>query len=109
MEGLQAQQKNGGVTESGNDAGAGISHNRVGQILHSVVLGTFNVGDEGEGIIPDRTRDRIMLLSLKLLSILMERLQKPYFLLYFETSRTCCSRSSSKYACQQRPFQSIGC
>ncbi|PPE01473.1 hypothetical protein GOBAR_DD01503 [Gossypium barbadense] len=56
MEGLQAQQKNGGVTESGNDADAGISHNRVGQILHSVVLGTFNVGDEGEGIIPDRTR-----------------------------------------------------
>ncbi|KAB2029858.1 hypothetical protein ES319_D05G190300v1, partial [Gossypium barbadense] len=35
---------------------AGIPHNRVGQILHSVVLGTFNVGDQGEGIIPDLTR-----------------------------------------------------
>ncbi|PPS06063.1 hypothetical protein GOBAR_AA14580 [Gossypium barbadense] len=33
-----------------------IPHNHVGQILHSVVLGTFNVGDQGEGIIPDLIR-----------------------------------------------------
>ncbi|KAG4199974.1 hypothetical protein ERO13_A05G181200v2 [Gossypium hirsutum] len=47
---------NGNNSNQGNDASAGIPHNRVGQILHSVVLGTFNVGDQGEGIIPDLTR-----------------------------------------------------
>ncbi|PPD85983.1 hypothetical protein GOBAR_DD17093 [Gossypium barbadense] len=47
---------NGNNSNEGNDASAGIPHNRVGQILHSVVLGTFNVGDQGEGIIPDLTR-----------------------------------------------------
>lgn len=41
---------------AGNDASAGIPRNRVGQISHSVVLGTFNVGDQGEGIVPDLTR-----------------------------------------------------
>ncbi|KAK8297540.1 hypothetical protein V6Z12_D05G195300 [Gossypium hirsutum] len=41
---------------NGNNSNEGIPHNRVGQILHSVVLGTFNVGDQGEGIIPDLTR-----------------------------------------------------
>ncbi|KAL4335509.1 hypothetical protein GQ457_07G027470 [Hibiscus cannabinus] len=40
----------------GNDASAGITPNRVGQILHSVVLGTVNVGDQGDGIIPELTR-----------------------------------------------------
>ncbi|XP_019227409.1 PREDICTED: large proline-rich protein bag6 isoform X3 [Nicotiana attenuata] len=29
---------------------------RVGQISHSVVLGTFNVGDQGEGVVPDLSR-----------------------------------------------------
>ncbi|MED6196930.1 hypothetical protein PIB30_051954 [Stylosanthes scabra] len=38
---------------AGNDAPP---RNRVGQISHSVVLGTFNVGDQGEGIVPDLTR-----------------------------------------------------
>ncbi|KAH1032504.1 hypothetical protein J1N35_044678 [Gossypium stocksii] len=33
-----------------------IPHNRVGQILYSVVLGTFHVGDQGEGIMPDLIR-----------------------------------------------------
>ncbi|KAG8654518.1 hypothetical protein MANES_05G140700v8 [Manihot esculenta] len=40
----------------GNDPSAGTPQNRVGQISHSVVLGTFNVGDQGEGIVPDLTR-----------------------------------------------------
>ncbi|CAN4094057.1 unnamed protein product [Withania somnifera] len=36
---------------------AGGSRNRVGQISHSVVLGTFNVGDQGEGlVVPDLSR-----------------------------------------------------
>ena len=40
----------------GNDANAGGHRARVGQISHSVVLGTFNVGDQAEGIVPDLTR-----------------------------------------------------
>ncbi|CAJ2675832.1 unnamed protein product [Trifolium pratense] len=34
----------------------GAPRNRVGQISHSVVLGTFNVGEQGEGISQDLTR-----------------------------------------------------
>ncbi|KAK6256961.1 hypothetical protein QUC31_000420 [Theobroma cacao] len=49
-------ETNGNNTNQGNDASAGIPRNRVGQISHSVVLGTFNVGDQGEGIVPDLTR-----------------------------------------------------
>lgn len=41
---------------AGNDVNAGVPRNRVGQISHSVLLGTFNVGDQGEGIVPDLTR-----------------------------------------------------
>nr|KYP65246.1 Large proline-rich protein BAT3 [Cajanus cajan] len=40
----------------GNDIGSGAPRNRVGQISHSVVLGTFNVGEQGEGIVHDLTR-----------------------------------------------------
>ncbi|XP_059459775.1 ubiquitin-like domain-containing protein CIP73 isoform X2 [Corylus avellana] len=40
----------------GSDAGTGNPRNRVGQISHSVVLGTFNVGDQGEGMVPDLSR-----------------------------------------------------
>ncbi|XP_054799459.1 uncharacterized protein LOC129303903 isoform X2 [Prosopis cineraria] len=40
----------------GNDASSGAHRNRAGQISHSVVLGTFNVGDQGEGIVPDLSR-----------------------------------------------------
>ncbi|XP_037493539.1 ubiquitin-like domain-containing protein CIP73 isoform X2 [Jatropha curcas] len=40
----------------GNEASAGTLPNRVGQISHSVVLGTFNVGEQGEGIVPDLSR-----------------------------------------------------
>ncbi|KAF2324752.1 hypothetical protein GH714_016635 [Hevea brasiliensis] len=47
---------NANTGNRGNDPSAGIPPNRVGQISHSVVLGTFNVGDQGEGIVPDLTR-----------------------------------------------------
>ncbi|XP_038898030.1 ubiquitin-like domain-containing protein CIP73 isoform X2 [Benincasa hispida] len=43
-------------SSTGNEAGVGVPRNRVGQIAHSVVLGTFNVGDQGEGIVPDLSR-----------------------------------------------------
>lgn len=41
---------------AGSDASAGNPRNRIGQISHSVVLGTFNVGDQGEGMVPDLSR-----------------------------------------------------
>ncbi|KAE9592668.1 putative ubiquitin [Lupinus albus] len=37
----------------GNDAGSVAPRNRVGQISHSVVLGTINMGEQGEGMVPD--------------------------------------------------------
>lgn len=40
----------------GNDSSAGNPRNRIGQISHSVVLGTFNVGEQGEGVVPDLSR-----------------------------------------------------
>ncbi|XP_058737721.1 uncharacterized protein LOC131609908 isoform X2 [Vicia villosa] len=40
----------------GNDAGSGAPRNRVGQISHGVVLGTFNVGEQVEGTAQDLTR-----------------------------------------------------
>ncbi|XP_042514749.1 ubiquitin-like domain-containing protein CIP73 isoform X2 [Macadamia integrifolia] len=40
----------------GNDANAGAPRNRAGQVSHSVVLGTLNLGDQGEGGVPDVTR-----------------------------------------------------
>ena len=40
----------------GNDGSAGAPRNRIGQISHSVVLGTLNVGDQGEGVVSDLTR-----------------------------------------------------
>ncbi|XWS25981.1 hypothetical protein CRYUN_Cryun27aG0114300 [Craigia yunnanensis] len=49
-------ETNGNNSNRGNDAHAGIPRNRVGQISHSVVLGTLNVGDQSEGIVPDLTR-----------------------------------------------------
>ncbi|PPS01228.1 hypothetical protein GOBAR_AA19436 [Gossypium barbadense] len=47
---------NGNSSNQGNDVGAIIPHNCAGQILHSVVFGTFTVGDQSEGIIPALTR-----------------------------------------------------
>ncbi|GMP81808.1 hypothetical protein CsSME_00036395 [Camellia sinensis var. sinensis] len=40
----------------GHNANAAGPHNRIGQISQSVVLGTLNVGEQGEGIVPDLTR-----------------------------------------------------
>ncbi|KAJ6411936.1 hypothetical protein OIU84_005074 [Salix udensis] len=40
----------------GNNASAGAPRNRIGSVSHSVVLGTFNVGDQGGGIVPDINR-----------------------------------------------------
>ncbi|KAJ6931644.1 ubiquitin-like domain-containing protein CIP73 isoform X1 [Populus alba x Populus x berolinensis] len=37
----------------GNNASTGAPRNRIGPISHSIVLGTFNVGDQGGGIVPD--------------------------------------------------------
>lgn len=45
---------NGGA--QGNDGSAGAPRNRIGQISHSVVLGTLNVGDQSEGVVSDLTR-----------------------------------------------------
>ncbi|EXB88236.1 Large proline-rich protein BAG6 [Morus notabilis] len=62
----QAQSQDSSGTSAGettgnngnrvNDPSAGAPRGRVGQISHSVVLGTFNVGDQGEGGVPDLTR-----------------------------------------------------
>ncbi|KAL9225731.1 hypothetical protein vseg_001621 [Gypsophila vaccaria] len=46
----------GNTASQGNDAGAGIPRTRIGQISHSVVLGTFNLGDQGESTGTDLTR-----------------------------------------------------
>ncbi|KAI3460445.1 hypothetical protein Pfo_017108 [Paulownia fortunei] len=50
----------GEVTSSnsnrGQDSTAGGPRNRIGQIAHSVVLGTLNVGDPGEAVVPDLSR-----------------------------------------------------
>ncbi|XP_056177115.1 ubiquitin-like domain-containing protein CIP73 isoform X3 [Syzygium oleosum] len=46
----------GGNVNQGSDTSAGPPRSRIGQISHSVVLGTFNVGDQGEGAVPDVSR-----------------------------------------------------
>ncbi|KAL0360461.1 UNVERIFIED_CONTAM: Ubiquitin-like domain-containing protein CIP73 [Sesamum radiatum] len=38
------------------DPNAGVSRNRIGPIAHSIVLGTLNVGDPGEAVVPDLSR-----------------------------------------------------
>ncbi|KAL2232170.1 UNVERIFIED_CONTAM: Ubiquitin domain-containing protein DSK2 [Sesamum indicum] len=40
----------------GQDPNAGVSRNRIGPIAHSIVLGTLNVGDPGEAVVPDLSR-----------------------------------------------------
>jgi hypothetical protein len=51
----------------GNNVGSGAPRSRVGQISHSVVLGTINVGDQGgEGISQDITRVRYCILCFYL-------------------------------------------
>ncbi|KAI9113359.1 hypothetical protein K1719_015884 [Acacia pycnantha] len=54
--GTSSSETTGTSGNRGNDASSWTPHNRVGQISHSVVLGTFNVGDQGEGIVPDLNR-----------------------------------------------------
>ncbi|KAF4366528.1 hypothetical protein F8388_012473 [Cannabis sativa] len=54
--GTSSGETNGDNNNQANDANTGVSRNRVGQISHSVVLGTFNVGDQGEGMVPDLSR-----------------------------------------------------
>lgn len=58
----------------GNNVGSGAPRSRVGQISHSVVLGTINVGDQGgEGISQDITRVRycILCFSLQYLQLIL--------------------------------------
>eukprot|EP01018_Ginkgo_biloba_P019730 Gb_09005 [translate_table: standard] len=45
-----------GTNEQGADPTASASRNRIGQVSHSVVLGTFNIPDQGDGGIPDLNR-----------------------------------------------------
>lgn len=40
---------------AGNDGNPSAPRNRIGQISHSVLLGTVNVGDQGDGV-PDISR-----------------------------------------------------
>ncbi|TKY57589.1 Large proline-rich protein BAG6 [Spatholobus suberectus] len=54
--GTSSGESTGTSGNRGNDVGSGAPRNRVGQISHSVVLGTFNVGEQGEGIVHDLTR-----------------------------------------------------
>ncbi|RZB70294.1 Ubiquitin-like domain-containing protein CIP73 [Glycine soja] len=54
--GMSSGESTGTSGNRGNGVGSGAPRNRVGQISHSVVLGTFNVGEQGEGIVHDLTR-----------------------------------------------------
>ncbi|KAJ4963702.1 hypothetical protein NE237_023641 [Protea cynaroides] len=54
--GAVSGEANGSGGVHGNDANAGAPRNRAGQVSHSVVLGTVNLGDQGEGLAPDLTR-----------------------------------------------------
>ncbi|KAF8377745.1 hypothetical protein HHK36_031130 [Tetracentron sinense] len=54
--GTSIGEADGNNDSRANDVSAGAPRNRVGQISHSVVLGTFNVGDQGEGAVPDLSR-----------------------------------------------------
>ncbi|KAG8389838.1 hypothetical protein BUALT_Bualt01G0020100 [Buddleja alternifolia] len=47
----EATSSNGGI--GGQDSTGGASRPRIGQIGHSIVLGTLNVGDPGEAVVPD--------------------------------------------------------
>ncbi|OVA16024.1 Ubiquitin domain [Macleaya cordata] len=54
--GTNSGEVNANNGNQGNDTSAAAPRNRVGQVSHSVVLGTFNIGDQGEGAIPDLSR-----------------------------------------------------
>lgn len=42
--------------QQGNDNTTGAAHNRIGQVSHNVVFGTFNLQDQGDGGFPDLNR-----------------------------------------------------
>ncbi|KAJ8429473.1 hypothetical protein Cgig2_024020 [Carnegiea gigantea] len=46
--------RNGGA--QGNDGSVGAPCNHIEQISHSIVLGTLNVSDQGEGVVSDLTQ-----------------------------------------------------
>lgn len=52
----QTSSGTGSADASGIDGSTGAPRNRIGQISHSVVLGTLNVGDQGEGGVSDLSR-----------------------------------------------------
>ncbi|GAB4828406.1 hypothetical protein Ancab_035404 [Ancistrocladus abbreviatus] len=54
--GTSSGETNANSGGQANDGNTGAPRNRVGQISHSVVLGTFNVGDQGDGAVPDLNR-----------------------------------------------------
>lgn len=54
--GTNSGEPTGTNGSQGNDVGSGAPRGRIGQISHSVVLGTFNVGEQGEGISQDLSR-----------------------------------------------------
>ncbi|KAK4767741.1 hypothetical protein SAY87_002882 [Trapa incisa] len=51
--GSESGETTGSIGSQGNNTNAGAPRGRIGQISHSVVLGTFNIGDQGEGGVPD--------------------------------------------------------
>ncbi|XP_059633834.1 ubiquitin-like domain-containing protein CIP73 [Cornus florida] len=53
--GTTSSEETNANNNRGQDASTGAPRNRIGQITHSVVLGTLNVGDQGEGG-PDLSR-----------------------------------------------------
>eukprot|EP00252_Welwitschia_mirabilis_P001722 TRINITY_DN1164_c0_g1_i3.p1 TRINITY_DN1164_c0_g1~~TRINITY_DN1164_c0_g1_i3.p1 ORF type:complete len:996 (-),score=269.73 TRINITY_DN1164_c0_g1_i3:166-3153(-) len=44
------------ASDQGNDATAGTSRNRIGQVSHNMVFGTFNIQDQTDGGLPDLNR-----------------------------------------------------
>ncbi|KAF8410339.1 hypothetical protein HHK36_002866 [Tetracentron sinense] len=54
--GTSIGEASGNNDNRANDSTAGAPRNRVGQVSRSVVLGTFNVGEQGEGVVPDLTQ-----------------------------------------------------
>ncbi|KAI3994582.1 hypothetical protein MKX01_028326 [Papaver californicum] len=54
--GTTSGEANANTNGQGNDPSTAAPRNRVGQVSHSVVLGTFNVGDQSENGVPDITR-----------------------------------------------------
>uniref|UniRef100_A0A7N0U3Y4 Ubiquitin-like domain-containing protein n=1 Tax=Kalanchoe fedtschenkoi TaxID=63787 RepID=A0A7N0U3Y4_KALFE len=54
--GASSAEASGQNATSGTDASNGPPRNRFGQVSHSVVLGTLNLGEQGNGGIPDLNR-----------------------------------------------------